>query len=153
MLSNHPSQTHAATLIPPDAHAVVDHANLIPPDAQGLVFDCDGTLIDSMPLHFAAWHENCNNFGLTLTPKLLVDSAGVNIHELLAIIIQHSGKDSSEIDKEEAILAMSSCPFTQKSDLPLFIKQFFKQLMPGMYDKHHKPVRDSWIRNTTIRSI
>ena len=28
---------------------------LLPESARGLVFDCDGTLIDSMPLHFAAW--------------------------------------------------------------------------------------------------
>lgn len=27
----------------------------IPQDIQGLIFDCDGTLVDSMPLHMEAW--------------------------------------------------------------------------------------------------
>jgi beta-phosphoglucomutase-like phosphatase (HAD superfamily) len=27
----------------------------VPPHIQGLIFDCDGTLVDSMPLHMRAW--------------------------------------------------------------------------------------------------
>jgi len=27
----------------------------VDPNAQGLIFDCDGTLVDSMPIHFRAW--------------------------------------------------------------------------------------------------
>lgn len=29
----------------------------VPPWIQGLIFDCDGTLADSLPLHYAAWEE------------------------------------------------------------------------------------------------
>jgi beta-phosphoglucomutase-like phosphatase (HAD superfamily) len=30
---------------------------------QGLVFDLDGTLVDSMPLHLAAWEHTAREFG------------------------------------------------------------------------------------------
>lgn len=29
----------------------------VDPNAQGLIFDCDGTLVNSMPIHFRAWRE------------------------------------------------------------------------------------------------
>ena len=37
------------------------------PDVQGLVFDCDGTLADTMPLHYLAWIEELAVHGLTLS--------------------------------------------------------------------------------------
>ena len=27
----------------------------IPPHVRGIIFDCDGTLADTMPVHFSAW--------------------------------------------------------------------------------------------------
>ena len=35
---------------------------------QGLVFDLDGTLVDSMPLHLAAWEHTAREFGFGSTP-------------------------------------------------------------------------------------
>ena len=29
----------------------------VPPFIKGLIFDCDGTLVDSMPLHMKAWEH------------------------------------------------------------------------------------------------
>jgi beta-phosphoglucomutase-like phosphatase (HAD superfamily) len=29
----------------------------------GIIFDCDGTLVDSMPIHYVAWVESLNHFG------------------------------------------------------------------------------------------
>jgi beta-phosphoglucomutase family hydrolase len=34
-----------------------DPAAEIPAQFTGLIFDCDGTLVDSMPLHYLAWKE------------------------------------------------------------------------------------------------
>lgn len=32
--------------------------------AKGVIFDCDGTLVDSMPIHFLAWHQTMSEVGL-----------------------------------------------------------------------------------------
>ena len=33
------------------------------PDTKGLIFDCDGTLADTMPLHMEAWCETFADYG------------------------------------------------------------------------------------------
>jgi len=32
--------------------------------AEGVIFDCDGTLVDSMPIHYLAWNETMRSVGL-----------------------------------------------------------------------------------------
>jgi HAD superfamily hydrolase (TIGR01509 family) len=32
--------------------------------ASGVIFDCDGTLVDSMPVHYLAWHRTMTEVGL-----------------------------------------------------------------------------------------
>jgi len=34
---------------------LTSHRIDIPPHVRGLVFDCDGTIADTMPLHYEAW--------------------------------------------------------------------------------------------------
>lgn len=43
-----------------------------PAGTAGLVFDCDGTLVDSMPLHTLLWDECLAPFGVTL-PRGFID--------------------------------------------------------------------------------
>lgn len=43
----------------------------ISPGAKGLIFDLDGTLVDSMPLHFASWEKACQEFGGQIDKELL----------------------------------------------------------------------------------
>ena len=38
-------------------------------EPQGLIFDCDGTLADSMPIHWRAWEQTCNRHGLKFTEE------------------------------------------------------------------------------------
>ncbi len=35
----------------------------IKPEIQGLIFDLDGTLADTMPYHFRGWRLACRKFG------------------------------------------------------------------------------------------
>lgn len=37
--------------------------------ATGLIFDCDGTLADTMPLHDASWRKTFAEYGLSVTPE------------------------------------------------------------------------------------
>jgi HAD superfamily hydrolase (TIGR01509 family) len=42
----------------------------IPPGAfQAYLFDCDGTIVDSMPLHYIAWKQALGEWGCTLDGK------------------------------------------------------------------------------------
>ncbi|QEG37886.1 HAD family hydrolase [Bythopirellula goksoeyrii] len=49
----------------------------IPPDTAALLFDCDGTLADTMTLHYEAWHETLLPHGVDCPRSLIDDNAGV----------------------------------------------------------------------------
>jgi len=62
------------------------------PNAKGLIFDLDGTLLDSMPLHYEAWHEICKkelNFDFTET--FFYDNAGVSSNRIFEKVKKLSG--------------------------------------------------------------
>ena len=44
---------------------------------RGAVFDLDGTLVDSMPLHIAAWQETMAPYGIKVSPAWLMNHGGI----------------------------------------------------------------------------
>jgi beta-phosphoglucomutase family hydrolase len=46
------------------------------PKAKGLIFDIDGTIADTMPIHFIAWREVCAEQGIEFTPELFAEVTG-----------------------------------------------------------------------------
>ncbi|HTQ40286.1 MAG TPA: HAD family phosphatase [Pirellulales bacterium] len=64
-----------------------DSAAAIPERFKGLIFDCDGTLVDTMPLHFLAWKAALQAVGMTITEEQFYAFSGmptVTIIETLA---------------------------------------------------------------------
>ena len=41
------------------------------PDVEGLIFDCDGTLADTMPIHIQAWCETFADYGFRCPEEFL----------------------------------------------------------------------------------
>lgn len=58
---------------------------------DGLVFDCDGTLADTMPLHFIAWRETLNNHGVEFSEDRFYAMAGQPTVEITKILLQEQG--------------------------------------------------------------
>jgi HAD superfamily hydrolase (TIGR01509 family) len=48
----------------------------INPNAKALIFDLDGTLSDSLPVHIASWHSVCEKLNCTFDEKILVEMTG-----------------------------------------------------------------------------
>jgi len=55
------------------------------PDAavKGLLFDVDGTLLDTMPLFFKSWIDVCGGFGLSITEQQFYGFAGLPLTEIV----------------------------------------------------------------------
>jgi HAD superfamily hydrolase (TIGR01509 family) len=49
---------------------------MTPPAFNGVLFDLDGTLIDTMPLHYEAYRRTFLEMGLTLTPEAFYGNVG-----------------------------------------------------------------------------
>lgn len=75
---------------------------------QGLIFDCDGTLADTMPLHWQAWQEIASRHGLTFTEDRFYALAGIPSRHILATLSQEQGVQLDPVavsqEKEEAYL-------------------------------------------------
>lgn len=52
----------------------------INPNAKGLIFDLDGTLADTMPIHFIAWKNASAQYGIEFTPELFEKLAGIPLY-------------------------------------------------------------------------
>ncbi len=66
----------------------------IPPgDFAGYIFDLDGTLVDTMPLHYRAWDEAMRAVGLqcTLDEELFYSLGGVPTLKVAELIAKHYG--------------------------------------------------------------
>lgn len=64
------------------------------PAAKALIFDLDGTLLDSMPLHYVAWKEICNEkLDYDFTEEFFYAHAGVSSDNIFKEIKEITGKD------------------------------------------------------------
>ena len=63
----------------------------IKPGVKGLIFDLDGTLVDSMPYHFECWRKACEKFGATIDPSYLRNYSGIPGWEIASTVLENSG--------------------------------------------------------------
>ncbi|KMT64603.1 HAD family hydrolase [Catenovulum maritimum] len=56
---------------------------------DAIIFDMDGTLVDSGRLHQNAWTLTLNKFGIPIEPELMRSLAGVPTKETVEILVEH----------------------------------------------------------------
>ncbi|HGY55352.1 MAG TPA: HAD family phosphatase [Caldithrix abyssi] len=56
---------------------------------QALIFDCDGTLVDSMPLHFEAWRETFKKFGRSYPHDFVNARKGMRVADVVREYNRH----------------------------------------------------------------
>jgi beta-phosphoglucomutase family hydrolase len=58
-----------------------------------IIFDCDGTLVDSMPIHYVAWVESLNNHGapFDFTEEVFYSLAGVREQDVVKMLNEQYG--------------------------------------------------------------
>ncbi|EIP96536.1 haloacid dehalogenase superfamily protein, subfamily IA, variant 3 with third motif having DD or ED [Opitutaceae bacterium TAV1] len=68
-------------------------------DFAGYIFDLDGTLVNSMPVHYLAWDEAMRGFGMpgTLNEDLFYSLSGVSTVQVAEILGKHYQLD---LDRE-----------------------------------------------------
>ena len=63
----------------------------IEPHIQGLIFDNDGTLADTMPSHYIAWRETVQAYKADFPEQLFYDLAGVPSDKIVTILNETFG--------------------------------------------------------------
>lgn len=57
-----------------------------PAGTEALLFDCDGTLVDSMPIHIEAWQATLKRYGVDLPKEFIDQRAGMPTDLIVADI-------------------------------------------------------------------
>ena len=60
-------------------------------DFKAYLFDCDGTVADSMPLHYIAWSQALGEWGCTLTEEHFYNLGGMPIVEIIERLGREQG--------------------------------------------------------------
>jgi len=60
---------------------------------QALIFDCDGTLTDSMPLHYTAWRRTMLEHGIEFDEDRFYALGGVPSSKIVAMLATERGLD------------------------------------------------------------
>jgi beta-phosphoglucomutase-like phosphatase (HAD superfamily) len=79
-------------------------------EIKGLVFDCDGTLANTMPLHWHAWQMITQRHGLHFPEDRFYSLGGVPSRDILKMLAAEQGRSLDHIavahEKEEAYLPL-----------------------------------------------
>jgi len=79
-------------------------------EIRGLIFDCDGTLADTMPLHWIAWRATAERYGLHFTEERFYALGGVPSRDIFKMLGEEQGIVLDPIqasnDKENAYLPL-----------------------------------------------
>jgi beta-phosphoglucomutase-like phosphatase (HAD superfamily) len=75
---------------------------------RGLIFDCDGTLADTMPLHWIAWNQVTSKHGIHLPEDRFYALGGVPSRDILVMLREEQGLQIDPLavarEKEHAYL-------------------------------------------------
>jgi HAD superfamily hydrolase (TIGR01509 family) len=81
-------------------------------EPKGLVFDCDGTLANTMPLHWRAWSLITQRHNLHFPEDRFYSLGGVPSRDILKMLAEEQGRSLDHIavahEKEEAYLPLMS---------------------------------------------
>lgn len=81
-----------------------------PGQCQALIFDCDGTLTDSMPLHYLAWSQTLAAYGMRFPEDRFYALGGMPSQGIVELIANEHGLtvdvQSVTSEKEAAFLSL-----------------------------------------------
>ena len=67
---------------------------------KAYLFDCDGTIVDSMPLHYRAWKKALGEWGCEFSERLFYDWGGLPVAEVISTLNRQQGLQMP-VDKVE----------------------------------------------------
>ena len=78
-------------------------------DPSALVFDCDGTILETMTLFYEADKITCEERGLELSKTRFYELAGVPIKEIFRLLRDEQGKTEEEISESDLDAMTTRC--------------------------------------------
>jgi len=74
----------------------------INPRAKGLIFDLDGTIADTMPIHYIAWRNAAARYGIDFSVDLFAQLAGIPLYPTVERLNRLFGKNIDPMEMGDA---------------------------------------------------
>ncbi|MFT5836632.1 MAG: HAD superfamily hydrolase (TIGR01509 family) [Candidatus Azotimanducaceae bacterium] len=99
---------------------------------DGLIFDMDGTLADTMPTHFVAWSRSMAEHGIEFGEERFYALGGVPAHVIIDMLAEEQGKsvDSHVIAKKKEALFLELLGDVQPIIPVKAIAEFHREHIP-----------------------
>ena len=120
---------------------------------QGIVFDMDGTLIDSMGEHMLAWEQTCKHFGYPFDAEYMNGLGGVPTQATVVLLNQKHGLSHDPLQVAQAKRRfweqMDSAPVT--IDATIAVLEHYRTRMPvGVGTGAERPHAEKMLRDTGL---
>jgi HAD superfamily hydrolase (TIGR01509 family) len=77
---------------------------------SAIIFDCDGTLTDSMPVHYLAWYKTMTRYGIDFSEELFYALGGMPTHKIISKLSLEQGVvvdiDGASTEKEQSFVEL-----------------------------------------------
>jgi HAD superfamily hydrolase (TIGR01509 family) len=70
----------------------------LPPGTQALIFDCDGTLADTMPAHYQAWLAMLGKYGIPFPEPRFYAMGGMPTAQIIRLLAADAGVTVDNVD-------------------------------------------------------
>jgi beta-phosphoglucomutase-like phosphatase (HAD superfamily) len=80
--------------------SLIDHHPhwTLPSHIGGLIFDCDGTLADTMPIHYKAWIALLSQHGIHFTEERFYSLGGMPTSKIVRLLADECGIEVIDVD-------------------------------------------------------
>ena len=108
----------------------------------GLIFDMDGTILDTEPTHRKAWHEVLGHYGLRFDEHAMVALNGSPTWRIAQSVIElkawHGRRPMSVGTGSESAIAEALLAH-------LGLRHYFDAVVAADHVQHHKPAPDTFL--------
>ena len=87
-----------------------------------LIFDCDGTVLDTMEWYYPSWEQTCGSHGIAITRQKFYSCAGIPVREIFAKLLREQELEGT-VDVDELLAEKHAIVEAQR-----------KVSVPGMID-------------------
>ena len=123
---------------------------------EGLIFDMDGTLIDTMPVHAKAWGMVGKQFGYEFDSQIMYNLGGATVKTIAEEMMKSANMPLERLD--EVITAKRALSYqlipSQSTLLPTFdiVKHFYQKKPIALGSGSHRKIIDMLIDKLNIAS-
>lgn len=133
---------------------ILDDINLS--QVGAFIFDCDGTLIDSMPMHNQIWQQLLKKHGLAQAFPRILELAGTPDQQIVAILNQEydADLDAVMITAEKLALALQHAEQITAIDAIVDIaKQYYQKIPLAVVSGGERVIVEKSLANHQLQNL